>query len=104
MTVNERTRTVLTRMARTLIMVPLVGISMQAVAQQQIVDPDFQPTVAKPAYPNGGPAVAIDEAHDNFHTFAGQYAPLAALLRTDGYKVVASKVPFEKKLSLESVC
>ena len=84
-------------MARTLIMVPLVCMSMQAVAQQQIVDPDFQPMVAKPAYPNGGPAVAIDEAHDNFHTLAGQYAPLAALLRTDGYKVVASKVPFEKE-------
>ncbi len=94
---DERPKTGLTRMARTLLMVSLVCVSMQAVAQQQIVDPDFQPAVAKPAYPNGGPAVAIDEAHDNFHTLAGQYAPLAALLRTDGYKVVASKVPFEKE-------
>src|SRR5262245_52234591 len=82
---------------RTLNMVSLLFLSMEAVAQQQIVDPDFQPAISKPAYPNGGPAVAIDEAHDNFHTLAGQYAPLAALLRADGYKVVASKVPFEKE-------
>jgi hypothetical protein len=78
-------------------MVSLLCMSMQAVAQQQIVDTDFQPTVAKPAYSSGGPVVAIDEAHDNFHTLGGQYAPLAALLRADGYKVVASKVPFEKE-------
>jgi hypothetical protein len=68
-----------------------------AVAQQQIVDADFQPAVAMPAYPKGGPTVAVDEAHDNFHTMGGQYAPLAALLRNDGYKVVASKVSFEKE-------
>jgi len=79
---------------RTLIMASLLA---QALAQQQIVDPDFRPAVAKPAYPNGGPTVAIDEAHDNFHTMAGQNAPFAALLRADGYKVVASNVPFERK-------
>jgi hypothetical protein len=70
---------------------------LAAVAQQQIVDTDFRPVVAMPAYPKGGPTVAIDEAHDNFHTMTGQYAPLAALLRNDGYKVVASKAPFEKE-------
>jgi hypothetical protein len=73
-----------------------------AVAQQQIVDTDFQPAVAMPAYLKGGPTVAIDESHDNFHTMTGQYAPLAALLRKDGYKVVASKVPFEKE-SLDGI-
>src|SRR5215831_1092175 len=70
---------------------------LAAVAQQQIVDADFQAVVAMPAYPKGGPTVAIDEAHDNFHTMGGQYAPLAELLRNDGYKVVASKIPFEKE-------
>jgi hypothetical protein len=82
---------------RILILVSLLCASVQTVAQQQIVDPDFRSTVAKPAYPNGGPTVAIDEAHDNFHTLDGQYSPLAALLRSDGYKLVASKVPFEKE-------
>src|SRR5689334_2018755 len=70
---------------------------LAAVAQQQIIDTDFQPVVAMPAYPRAGPTIAIDEAHDNFHTMTGQYAPLAALLQNDGYKVVASKVPFEKE-------
>jgi hypothetical protein len=70
---------------------------LAAVAQQQIVDTDFRPAVAMPVYLKGGPTVAIDEAHDNFHTMAGQYAPLATLLRNDGYKVVGSKVPFEKE-------
>src|SRR5262249_31586666 len=65
-------------------------------AQQQIVDADFQAAVSSPAYLKAGPTVAIDEAHDNFHTMGGQYAPFAALLQSDGYKVVASKFPFEK--------
>jgi hypothetical protein len=94
--VKSHTMKRLTRMGRTLIVVSLVCASMQMLAQQQIVDPDFHPTVAKPAYRDGGPTVAIDEAHDNFHTLDGQYGPLAALLRTDGYKLVASKAPFEK--------
>src|SRR5262245_49969514 len=82
---------------RTLIVAWLLCVSLHAVAQQQIVDPDFQPRIAESAYPSGGPTVAIDEAHDNFHTMGGQYAPLAALLQTDGYEVVASKLPFEKE-------
>jgi hypothetical protein len=62
---------------------------MSAGAQQQIVDPDFQPVVESPAYATGGPTVAIDQAHSNFHTAGGQYSPFAALLTMDGYRVVA---------------
>lgn len=44
-----------------------------------------------PAYPAGkGPAVCIDEGHSNMHTLGGTYAPLATLLRGDGYQVQAS--------------
>jgi len=63
-------------------------------AQQQIVDPDFQPIVERPAYTRGGPTVAIDEAHSNFHTAGGQYAPFAALLTKDGYHVIPSTGEF----------
>ena len=80
-----------------LIVVLLLCISLRTVAQQQIVDPDFQTSIKKPAYKSGGPTVAIDEAHDNFHTMSGQYSPLAALLRNDGYRVIASPVLFETK-------
>lgn len=61
-----------------------------AFAQQQIVDPDYAPVVARPAYVARGPVVAIDEAHGNFHTAAGNYRPFAQLLGADGYRVQAS--------------
>ena len=67
-----------------------------ALAQQQMVDPDFHPTVERPAYSEGqGPVVAIDEAHLNFHRLDGQYAPFAALLRADGYRVRAGTLAFD---------
>lgn len=69
--------------------------TVSILAQQQLVDPDFRAAVEKPAYPRGGPTVAIDEAHDNFHTAGGQYAPFAALLTSDGYHVVPSVRAFE---------
>src|SRR5262249_40890784 len=92
----------MTSNARTLVMACcsvawLLGVSSYATAQQQMVDPDFHPDVRRPAYSRGGPTIAIDEAHDNFHTMNGQYAPLAELLRNDGYRVIASNNPFEKE-------
>jgi hypothetical protein len=67
-----------------------------ALAQQQLVDPDFHPTVDHPAYATAaGPVVVIDEAHRNFHRMDGQYAPFAALLRADGYRVRAGTAPFD---------
>ena len=57
----------------------LAAVALPAQAQQQMVDPDFRPTVERPAYAAGqGPVVAIDEAHANFHRLEGQYAPFAA--------------------------
>jgi hypothetical protein len=65
-----------------------------AEAGQQVVDPDFNTTVERPAYRANGPTVAIDEAHSNFHTAGGQYEPFANLLTNDGYRVVASTRKF----------
>ncbi len=70
-------------------------MDVRLVAQQQISDPEFRAVVERPAYPGGGPIVAVDEAHSNFHTAGGQYKPFADLLRSDGYKVIASKGKFE---------
>lgn len=63
-------------------------------AAQQMVDPDFRPRVERPAYAADGPVVMIDGAHHNFHTVDGQYAPFAALLRADGYRVEGGAAPF----------
>ena len=40
--------------------------------------------------------VAIDQAHLNFHTFEGGYAPLAALLCLDGYAVGSNEAAFSE--------
>ena len=71
-------------------------LAAPALAQQQMVDPDFRPAVERPAYADGqGPVVTIDEAHLNFHRLEGQYAPFAALLRADGYQVRAGTLAFD---------
>jgi hypothetical protein len=77
--------------------VGIVGLvlAVQAHTQQQIVDPDFKVVVEQPAYQRNSPTVAIDEAHSNTHTARGLYRPLADLLTSDGYRVVASTRQFE---------
>lgn len=73
----------------------LVVAWTSGVRGQQVADDRFQAAVGVAAYPaDRGPVVAIDEAHHNFHTAAGRYAPFARLLRADGYRVEASAVPF----------
>lgn len=65
-----------------------LAIGSPASAQPQVVNPDADVRVAVPAWPAGmGPRVAVDEGHRNFHTVGGRYAPFAALLRNDGYRV-----------------
>jgi hypothetical protein len=68
--------------------------STAVVHAQQGPDPDFDVSVAKPAYAGKGPVVVIDEAHNNFHTADGRYKPFATLLRNDGYDVRAGTTPF----------
>lgn len=76
----------------TLLVTP--GIVQESTGAQQIADPDFIPTVDKPAYTSRHPIVVLDEAHDNFHTASGRYKPFADLLRADGYRVVEGTQPF----------
>lgn len=90
---SERGRVTLRSAPRRLLagLLLLAASAFPAAAQQQIVDPDFPPSLTKPAYTaGGGPAVGVDQAHNNFHTIDGQYRPFADLLRLDGYRVVPS--------------
>jgi hypothetical protein len=62
---------------------------------QQVADETFSPAIERPAYEAGrGPRVAIDQAHLNFHTADGGYAPFATLVRRDGYQVQSNRDPF----------
>lgn len=55
---------------------------------QQIADSTFQYPIPQPMYKSGtGTVITIDEAHHNFHTMTGRYAPFAKFLSADGYQV-----------------
>ena len=66
------------------------------VLAQQSPDPEFDTSVARPAYKNDEPRVMFDEAHHNFHTTDGRYKPFVDLLSNDGYRVVRNRQPFVK--------
>jgi len=68
--------------------------SDRALSQKQMVDPGFDARVDRPAFPDAGPTVSIDEAHQNFHTADGEYQPFANLLRADGFRVVRGRSTF----------
>jgi hypothetical protein len=64
-------------------------------AQAPVADSNYRPPIARPAYAkDNGPVVRIDEAHRNYHTLEGRYAPFAELLRRDGFRVESSKAEF----------
>ncbi|MEO5616890.1 MAG: DUF4350 domain-containing protein [Candidatus Eisenbacteria bacterium] len=65
---------------------PAAFSAAPALAQQE-PDTSFDTRIARPAFTRRHPRVAIDEAHHNFHTMTGRYAPFAALLRSDGFEV-----------------
>lgn len=73
----------------------LVCLAPDAFAQQ-MADPEFDVSVARPAYKDDGPRVMFDEAHHNFHTTEGRYKPFVDLLMNDGYRVIRNRQTFVK--------
>jgi hypothetical protein len=53
----------------------------------QRADLTFEPALRASWPEGGGPVVQVDEAHNNYHTADGRYAPFARLLRRDGFVV-----------------
>ena len=60
-------------------------------------DPDFDVSVAHPAFTERHPSVLFDEAHHNFHTSGGRYKAFADLIINDGCRVVPNLVPFTRE-------
>jgi hypothetical protein len=73
----------------------LVLTCVTAVAQQ-LADPEFNSSVANPAYKKEGPRVMFDDAHHNFHTGEGRYKPFVDLMMNDGYRVIRNRQSFSK--------
>jgi hypothetical protein len=70
------------------------------VSAQVAVDNSYNPKIPEPAYDERkGPVVAVDKAHDNYHTADQRYKPFASLLKRDGYRVIHN----EKLFSLEAL-
>ena len=67
---------------------------------QQLGDKEFNPTIKNPVYQlNKGPAIYIDEEHNNFHTMSGRYESFAKVLQKDGYKVFPFKTEFSSDMN-----
>src|SRR3569832_864710 len=74
----------------------LIFLLAPVVYAQQSADPEFDTSVARPAYKDDGPRVMFDEAHHNFHTSDGHYKPFVDLLSNDGYRVTRNRQQFVK--------
>ena len=82
------------RLALVFCLLSLATVLVAIIHAQQVADPDFVATVAKPAYKHNGPKVLFDEAHHNFHTTTGRYKPFADLMGNDGYQFTPNKQKF----------
>ncbi|MBI3791408.1 MAG: hypothetical protein HY275_11100 [Gemmatimonadetes bacterium] len=61
---------------------------------QQVSDTTFVPAfTGAPWAPGAGPRMLLDEAHHNFHTATGRYAPFARLAARAGFRVGSGTVP-----------
>ena len=63
----------------------------------QRADPGFDVRVARPAFTIWHPTVAIDEAHNNFHTAVGRFKPFADLMANDGFLIARNTEVFNSK-------
>ena len=90
-------------MSRIALAIALRCVLAGSAAAQQVSDSLWQPKVPHPEFSTGrGPVVYIDEAHHNFHTMGGRFAPFARLLQADGFGVRRFLAGFDQA-SLDSV-
>lgn len=74
----------------TLAVLGLVGGVIFSSRFQSGYGPEFDTSVASPAFTDQRPIALFDEGHDNAHTIDADYRPLARMLRADGYVVQSS--------------
>ena len=81
----------------------VLTLAAPAVAQEQMGDPSFRPTVARPAYAGEGPLIQLDAAHGSVQTIGGRYSGFAALVRADGYRIRAGEQKLDQPGALDGV-
>jgi hypothetical protein len=89
----------MTRVTLVSVVIALVGSSeTSAFGQVQVVDLQYDTSVALPAYTTQHPSVLFDEAHHNFHTASGLYQPFVSLITNDGYRVTSNRKAFSREV------
>jgi hypothetical protein len=78
-----------------LIVVALALLCTVSASGQQVADTTYLPPVS--GKDGAGTTVIIDEAHNNFHTADGRYAPFAKVLRNSGYIVKSNTQVFTEQ-------
>ncbi len=78
-------------------------VQVKLIFGQQLPDLDFQYDLKRIEFESvSSPTIAIDEAHNNYHTLSGGFAPLTKLLKTMGFDVVANQSSFSSE-SLKNI-
>jgi hypothetical protein len=82
----------------------LVGIVMsQTAICDQSADPNFKPKNIVKTFTKGlAPLVAFDEGHNNYHSIKDKFGSFSKVLKSDGFKVISTHVPFSMR-SLDGV-
>jgi hypothetical protein len=82
---------------RLAVLLPHTALKQQQQLGQR-TDPNFDTSVAHPAYTTKHPTVLFDEAHNNFHTASGRYKVFADLITNDGVRVTPNNEPLTPEL------
>ena len=80
--------------ARLLVALLFLVLAVAPAYAQQEPDSTFDVNIARPAFSARHPRVSIDEAHHEFHTMGGRYAPFARLMKSDGFDVIPGRDRF----------
>lgn len=79
-----------------------ISLIVTVVCGQQLPDTTFEVFIPQAAFsPNKGPAIWIDEGHNNFHVAQRAFDGFIKLMKQDGYVIERSEATFEKPSSLK---
>lgn len=88
------------RILTALVAVTLACLAAPVARAQQVADSSYRPVLARPTFSFKHPRILFDEAHHNFHTSNGRYAPFTRLMSADGYRVIPNLKPLTKRALL----
>lgn len=80
------------------VLVSAAAVIVLAPWRERGADAAFNVSVGRPVLAAKRPRVLFDHGHNNAHSISGRFAPLAGLLRADGFVLRESRLPFTPAL------